>query len=868
MIRRAMVAALLLASPAGASVDFATHRFFPVGQEPVAMAVADLDEDGRSDCVILNAGPPAGPADTTLLFGDPATGFRAVPGPGGWTGAVALTTADFDGDGHADIAVAAGGATLVRRGLGTGEFAPETIVPGPATPTSLHSADVDSDGRVDLVVLFVSGGISFVDVHLGSGDGRFAETAVRTVLSGLAGAVALADFDEDGSLDVAATIGAADRVDLLRGDGAGLFVDTGTLSCPREPRAIAVADWSGDGHADLVVGNSISRDARLFAGDGGGGFAETLVVPVAFSILECRVEDIDADGLLELVFRTDFDLLLFAPNGGGEYAPLPSPRSGFRASTVAFVKSGADAWPDLVTTQVMTKCPGRAAVQRGVGAGLFADYTSASLFGTISIGADLNGDAIPDPLAGYHLGSWIDLRASDGAGGFGPSVRLTMRLNGRLDHIAAADMNNDGVTDIIATASGGTAGRTAIRYGLGGLTYTASTLVANEGGSRIETGDFDEDGALDFIVADPIRRLAVVLLAGAGASYAVRSRFDVGEEPSGIAVTDVDGDGHLDAAVSSFASDPDVRVFRGDGTGLFEWASSLDTPVHSSGVVAADFDGDSFVDFASCGYERRQDACVSDVWVFFGSGDFRFDSERRRDAGNSIGQLGVGDVDADGFDDLLVVGTQLGMTVFSGDPSRSLRRSAHFAAGGRPVAGDLNRDGLLDVLMIAAGAGSLINRTNALPEVVARRGNVDARSGAAADVLFVNGSPGAGPSRRMHLRADEPVRVDMAAPPAPGTGPAPFVLFGWPSLPDRGTVFALPGGTGSLAFDPRGAAFIWNNTGFRAPGRPSTAAPSVVLSRPRGLGRAGDAYLQGVIADPNSPSGRFAVTNGIELRVW
>jgi len=158
------------------------------------------------------------------------------------------------------------------------------------------------------------------------------------------------------------------------------------------------------------------------------------------------------------------------------------------------------------------------------------------------------------------------------------------------------------------------------------------------------------------------------------------------------------------------------------------------------------------------------------------------------------------------------------------------------------------------------------------PECAA--GNVNARAGPVFDVLTVNESPG-GPSRTVELGPRDPIAVSVAAPPSLPQGPAPFALYAWSGPPDG--IGDLPNGIGSACMrmplaggDPRLRA-IWNNLGRPSllgfATFPSSPAPSLVFTDPNGLGRPATFFVQGLIADPESPSRRVAVTNGVTVVV-
>ena len=117
-----------------------------------------------------------------------------------------------------------------------------------------------------------------------------------------------------------------------------------------------------------------------------------------------------------------------------------------------------------------------------------------------------------------------------------------------------------------------------------------------------------------------------------------------------------------------------------------------------------------------------------------------------------------------------------------------------------------------------------------------------------------------------------PFRLAMTTPPA-ATEPLPFALYLTLGVPDGSTVRQWPFGIGKSCMpmlashgEPR-PRVVFNNTGragLGVPTRPSAFAPSEIVSRPSGLGRAITFFAQGVIADPGSAASRPAsLTNGV-----
>jgi len=169
------------------------------------------------------------------------------------------------------------------------------------------------------------------------------------------------------------------------------------------------------------------------------------------------------------------------------------------------------------------------------------------------------------------------------------------------------------------------------------------------------------------------------------------------------------------------------------------------------------------------------------------------------------------------------------------------------------------------------------------PEIQCRVGNVNADSGAVADTLYFNGTPG-GPSRTVVVEEGDLLWAAMLAPPANGSGK--YLLHANAGVPDAGSVTTLPFSVGDFCFPlilSQGAnpIAIWNGVGWE--GRVGSSryfdgstipdpapAPNVFLQLPQGdathLPSGAIVTFQGVILDPSSLSPKGAsVTNAVTL---
>ncbi len=194
------------------AVEFAPHRDFATGFQPISVAVGDLNGDGRLDLAVANVGGNS----VSVLMGDgtgafgPTTDMPAADGPH------SIALGDFNGDGRIDMATAnyRSGNVSILLGTGGGAFSPATQIPIGGRPYAVEVEDLNADGKLDLAI--ANNGANNVSVLLGNGDGTFGARADYGA-GDLPTYVAIADLNADGKRDLAVVNGNANTVSVLLG---------------------------------------------------------------------------------------------------------------------------------------------------------------------------------------------------------------------------------------------------------------------------------------------------------------------------------------------------------------------------------------------------------------------------------------------------------------------------------------------------------------------------------------------------------------------------------------------------------------------------------------------------------------------------
>jgi hypothetical protein len=267
---------------------------------PTAVVASDVNGDGKMDLICGNAGPDS----LTILTNVGNATFVTASTPAVGHFPYDLIAADVNNDGKTDLITdnysGSSAATLsVLTNDGTGKFV-LACSPAVSAPYSVAAADVNEDGKMDLICA----GVGYVNVLTNRGGSQFGFSSAP-YSPGAPQKVVTADVNGDGHIDLITANVIGDTVSILTNNGSGHFVLASSPSVPGGPHSLAVADLNGDGWMDLVVGTTygnVYTDTGLtvLTNDGAGNFAPVTKLYAAAPD-PLAIADINGDGKPDLV---------------------------------------------------------------------------------------------------------------------------------------------------------------------------------------------------------------------------------------------------------------------------------------------------------------------------------------------------------------------------------------------------------------------------------------------------------------------------------------------------------------------------------------------------------------------------------------
>ena len=745
--------------------DFIGKTDFTTGTNPYAIAIGDLDGDGKPDLVVANLG-----SNNVSVYRNTAAGGSI--GNGSFAAKVDLATGnspysiaigDLDGDGKSDLAITNINSSTVSvfrntstsGSITSGSFANRVDFGTGLGPISVAIVDVDGDGKPDLAV--ANTGSNTVSVLRNtSTSGSITANSFLTRVDFPTGntpyAVGVGDLDGDGKPDLAVPNYNANTVSILRSTAvtgritASSFAAKVDFTTGSTPNSVAIGDYDGDGKPDLAIANynsnsvSVLRNTSSIGSIGISSFADKIDFTTGLRPLSVTIGDLDGNGKPDMavanIFSNSVSIFRNTASSGsigtGSFAAKVDFETGSLPVAVAIGDLNGDGKPDLVSTNT--------------------DANTLSVLPNADI-----------PIPAITSFSPISARPGDTViltgRGFNSSVSNNIVFFGATRAtVTAATANNVTVT----VPAGATYAPISLLntdvawscYSLTNFTPTYSppkTKITKSDFSprqnfstgnnphAIAISDLDGDGKPDLVVANAgsntisvYRNTSTGGTIGTG-SFAARVDFATGISPESIAIGDLDGDGKPDLAVTNFNSNS-VSVFRNTGSAGSFTSGSFATRVDFStgdnsypySVAIADLDSDGKLDLAVTNIYSNIISLFRNTAVSGSITTGSFAAKVDFGTGNRPTSVAIGDLDGDGKPDLAVtnsgnsisdvfsVSVFRNTSVFGSIASNSFAARVDFGTPNFPrtvAIGDLDGDGKPDLAV--AGTGVSIFRNTA-----------------------------------------------------------------------------------------------------------------------------------------------------------
>jgi len=518
------------------SITFDTEQDFGVGTAPVGVAIGDLDGDNKHDLVVANNNSASGTTISVLQNTGSSGNINFASAVSFTTGTAPYEVVinDFDGDGKRDVAVTnwVSDSISVFQNTSSGSSISLAVKVDFATadgPLGIAVGDFDGDTKPDIATANYGGNsISVLRNTNSPYTVSFSSKVDFATGNGPIG-IAIGDLDGDTKLDLAVAALSANQVSVLRNTSTG----TGTANTSfaktdwtvgTAPYAVAIADFDKDGKLDLAVTNSGSGATgttisvlRNLSTSGNSSFASAQTFNVGTGPIGIVASDFDQDGWIDLAVTnygssndgTTISVLRNTSSSGNiSFATQQTFTVGTAPWYIAAGDLDGDNKPDLAVANYQSNSVSLLRNTSTSGSISFAAKQDLGT-GTGPIGvliADLNGDGKRD-LAVTNNGSnsvsvWRNTTTSIGSILF--DTRQDFSVGTAPRGISAGDVGGDGLPDLVVTNFGGnTVSVLRNASTSSGLAFAAKLdFATGTAPQNLVVGAIDLDGKLDIAVTN------------------------------------------------------------------------------------------------------------------------------------------------------------------------------------------------------------------------------------------------------------------------------------------------------------------------------------------------------------------------------
>lgn len=336
------------------------------------------------------------------------------------------------------------------------------LEPTPDTTANVSSADFDSDGHLDILLVKGRHWPMFDRIILGNGLGGIKKAYNLGKMADRSYTGGVADFDGDGFSDIAVSNDAPDKKLVYLNDGKGNFNIGSEIGLPEwSTRNLSIADINNDGLPDLILANrgDVGKTSNYIClNKGKGRFNTDCIAFAPYSATTITPADFNKDGLIDLVvpYRDLGQSYVYLGSSNFTFSdssriPFGPPDATIRIAATADING--DSLLDIVT------------VDENKGVNIYFGQNDRTFSTGISLAdsqtvpyalaiADLNKDGKIDIIVG-HIEAPSTVFYNDGTGRNFTSISFG-DSKGTVYGFAVGDFNEDGINDIATARSGAT----------------------------------------------------------------------------------------------------------------------------------------------------------------------------------------------------------------------------------------------------------------------------------------------------------------------------------------------------------------------------------------------------------------------------
>lgn len=323
--------------------------------------------------------------------------------------------------------------------------------------------------------------------------------------------LAIADFNLDGKQDIATANLEGDSVTILLGDGIGGFIRFSDFSVGDGPWGIAVGDLNGDGKQDIVTTNSNSDNVSIRMGNGDGTFISppTAEITVGPSPLGLQLADVNNDGTPDILTANSSrtaqgSVSVRLGNGAGGFSSPHIPELAIGTEPYDLVADDFNGDGQIDIAVASPFFDERVFIRFGYGDGWFYELFNGSVVSRSAriTSGDLNGDGYPDIAGASGIQNSVSVRHSDSTGVFSLPTNSEIGFPGQVAGVATGDINHDGRLDLFGGVFGLSNDGIHFRLndGLGGYTTPVTPRITQSFLTySIAVADINNDGVQDVL---------------------------------------------------------------------------------------------------------------------------------------------------------------------------------------------------------------------------------------------------------------------------------------------------------------------------------------------------------------------------------